>query len=79
MHSMALFQPRFSQRNATAVSAVQKPRDNNTPDTATISDGAGVHSALPLFFFVERYTDSYIAEMKAFVEYALGQLYGEDE
>jgi myo-inositol 2-dehydrogenase/D-chiro-inositol 1-dehydrogenase len=27
-----------------------------------------VRSALPLFFFVERYTESYIAEIKAFVE-----------
>jgi myo-inositol 2-dehydrogenase/D-chiro-inositol 1-dehydrogenase len=41
---------------------------NNTPDRAVISDATGVHSALPLFFFVERYTESYIAEMNAFVE-----------
>ncbi len=44
---------------------------NNTPDTAIVSDAAGVHSSLPLFFFVERYTESYIAEMKAFVECVL--------
>jgi myo-inositol 2-dehydrogenase/D-chiro-inositol 1-dehydrogenase len=41
---------------------------NNTPDTAVYSDAEGVHSSLPLFFFVERYTDSYIAEMQAFIE-----------
>ncbi|MBM4429638.1 MAG: inositol 2-dehydrogenase [Chloroflexi bacterium] len=41
---------------------------NNTPDTAVYSNAGGVHSSLPLFFFVERYTDSYIAEMKAFIE-----------
>jgi len=41
---------------------------NNTPDTAVYSNAEGVHSSLPLFFFVERYTDSYIAEMRAFVE-----------
>jgi len=41
---------------------------NNTPDTAVVSDAKGVHSPLPLFFFVERYADSYIAEMRAFIE-----------
>jgi myo-inositol 2-dehydrogenase/D-chiro-inositol 1-dehydrogenase len=44
---------------------------NNTPDTAVVSDAAGVHSSLPLFFFVERYTEAYIAEMRAFVECVL--------
>jgi len=44
---------------------------NNTLDSAIISNGEGVHGPLPLFFFVERYTDSYIAEMKAFVESVL--------
>ena len=41
---------------------------NNTPDTAVISDAIGVHGPLPLFFFLERYTESYITEMKAFIE-----------
>jgi myo-inositol 2-dehydrogenase/D-chiro-inositol 1-dehydrogenase len=41
---------------------------NNTPDTAVYSDAEGVHSSLPLFFFVERYTESYIAEMREFIE-----------
>ena len=41
---------------------------NNTPDTAVYSNAEGVHSSLPLFFFVERYTDSYIAEMQAFID-----------
>ena len=41
---------------------------NKTPDTAVYSNAEGVHSSLPLFFFVERYTDSYIAEMQAFTE-----------
>ena len=44
---------------------------NNTPDTAVVSDAAGVHSSLPLFFFVERYSESYIAEMKTFIECVL--------
>ncbi len=41
---------------------------NNSPDTAVYSNAEGVHSSLPLFFFIERYTDSYVAEMKAFME-----------
>jgi myo-inositol 2-dehydrogenase/D-chiro-inositol 1-dehydrogenase len=41
---------------------------NNLPDSAVVSDAKGVHGSLPLFFFVERYTESYVAEMKAFVE-----------
>ncbi len=41
---------------------------NNTPDTAVYSDAEGVHSSLPLFFFVERYTEAYVAEMREFIE-----------
>jgi len=41
---------------------------NETPHRATLSDAQGTHEALPLFFFVERYTAAYIAEMRAFVE-----------
>jgi myo-inositol 2-dehydrogenase/D-chiro-inositol 1-dehydrogenase len=41
---------------------------NKKPDTAEWSKADGVHSSLPLFFFLERYTDSYIAEMQAFVQ-----------
>jgi len=41
---------------------------NNTPHTAVVSNAIGVHAPLPLFFFIERYTEAYIAEMKAFIE-----------
>lgn len=41
---------------------------NNTPDTHIYSNGEGVHSAKPLYFFLERYTESFIAEMSEFVE-----------
>lgn len=44
---------------------------NNLPDTAVVSDAQGVHGELPLFFFVERYTEAYIAEMRAFAECVL--------
>jgi myo-inositol 2-dehydrogenase / D-chiro-inositol 1-dehydrogenase len=38
------------------------------PNAATISDANSVRRDLPLNFFMERYTDSYIAEMEAFVD-----------
>jgi len=41
--------------------------DNNYPNTTVISDARRVHRDLPLYFFLERYNESYIAEMKAFV------------
>ncbi|MBI1880726.1 MAG: inositol 2-dehydrogenase [Chloroflexi bacterium] len=41
---------------------------NNTPHNAVFSNTEGVHSALPLYFFLERYTDAYVAEIKAFIE-----------
>jgi myo-inositol 2-dehydrogenase/D-chiro-inositol 1-dehydrogenase len=40
---------------------------NNTPHNAVYSNTEGVHSALPLYFFLERYTEAYVAEMKAFI------------
>lgn len=41
---------------------------NNTPHKAVLSNTEGVHSALPLYFFLERYMESYLAEMRAFIE-----------
>jgi myo-inositol 2-dehydrogenase/D-chiro-inositol 1-dehydrogenase len=41
---------------------------NETPDTARLSDVDGVHAALPLHFFLERYTEAYVTEVKAFVQ-----------
>jgi myo-inositol 2-dehydrogenase / D-chiro-inositol 1-dehydrogenase len=40
---------------------------NAVPDTHILSNGDGVHTAKPLYFFLERYTESFIAEMKEFV------------
>lgn len=42
--------------------------DNNYPNTAVISDAQNVHRDLPLNFFIERYIDSYITEIKDFIE-----------
>ena len=41
---------------------------NNTPDQDIYFNAEGVHSARPLYFFLERYMQSYIAEMSEFVQ-----------
>jgi myo-inositol 2-dehydrogenase/D-chiro-inositol 1-dehydrogenase len=40
---------------------------NRTPDSAIYSSADGVQAAKPLYFFIERYTDAYIAEMREFI------------
>jgi myo-inositol 2-dehydrogenase/D-chiro-inositol 1-dehydrogenase len=45
--------------------------DNNYPNTTTLSDARRVCRDLPLNFFMERYTESYVAEIKAFVDSVL--------
>jgi myo-inositol 2-dehydrogenase/D-chiro-inositol 1-dehydrogenase len=42
--------------------------DNDYPNSARISDAQRVHRDLPLNFFMERYTESYANEIRAFVE-----------
>ena len=42
--------------------------DNNTPDRDLYFNKEGIHASLPLHFFMERYTESYVREMKAFVD-----------
>jgi len=46
---------------------------NNTPDSHILCDRVGIHTALPLNFFLERYADSYLTEMRAFVEAVVNQ------
>jgi len=41
---------------------------NNTPDNDFYFSADGVQSAKPLYFFLERYMDSFIAELKGFVQ-----------
>ena len=41
-------------------------RGNNTPTTRRSRRREGVHGDKPLYFFLERYTDAYVAEMRAF-------------
>jgi myo-inositol 2-dehydrogenase/D-chiro-inositol 1-dehydrogenase len=42
--------------------------DNNLPDNHLFYDNQGVHGSLPLDFFMERYTTSYLEEMKMFIQ-----------
>ena len=58
----------YDQRVEVFGSAGMVAVSNNTPDTHMYSNAEGIHSALPLYFFLERYTGSYIAELRAFVE-----------
>jgi myo-inositol 2-dehydrogenase / D-chiro-inositol 1-dehydrogenase len=55
---------------------------NNYESNAVISDAKSVRRDLPLNFFLERYTESYVAEMSAFVDCVLDggapQVTGED-
>lgn len=41
---------------------------NNRPDTHVLMNAENVQSSKPLYFFVERYKDSYIAELQAFID-----------
>ena len=41
---------------------------NKTPDQVAVSDARGVHFSRPLYFFLERYTEAFIAEMTAFIK-----------
>jgi myo-inositol 2-dehydrogenase/D-chiro-inositol 1-dehydrogenase len=44
---------------------------NNKPNNTQLWDDQAQKSELPLFFFLERYTDSFIAEMREFVDCVL--------
>ena len=58
----------YDQRVEVFGSAGMVTVANNTPDTHVYSNADGVHAAKPLYFFLERYSDSFVAEMSAFVE-----------
>ena len=42
--------------------------DNHYPNTAVTSTAAGIRRDLPLHFFIERYAESFVDEMRAFVK-----------
>jgi myo-inositol 2-dehydrogenase/D-chiro-inositol 1-dehydrogenase len=45
--------------------------ENKYSNTAIISDSHSIRRDLPLHFYIERYTESYVAEMDAFVDAVL--------
>lgn len=45
--------------------------DNNTPHRTILGNKTGMHAPLPLNFFMDRYTDSYLNEMHDFVSAVL--------
>jgi myo-inositol 2-dehydrogenase/D-chiro-inositol 1-dehydrogenase len=57
----------YDQRVEVFGSAGMVTVSNNTPDTHCYSNAEGVFSAKPLYFFLERYTESFITEMQAFI------------
>ena len=61
----------YDQRVELLGSAGAICTDNNYPNTAVISDGNSVWRDLPLHFFVERYVESFVTEMAAFVDAVL--------
>jgi len=58
----------YDQRVEVFGSAGMVSVSNNTPDMHVLSDAQGAHAALPLYFFMQRYTESFIAEMTEFVQ-----------
>ena len=58
----------YDQRVEVFGSGGMVATDNNTPDSHTYSNADGVQSALPLYFFLERYAESFTQEMREFVE-----------
>jgi myo-inositol 2-dehydrogenase/D-chiro-inositol 1-dehydrogenase len=46
---------------------------NNIQDTQILCDRAGIHTSLPLNFFLERYAESYLLEMHAFIDCIVNQ------
>jgi myo-inositol 2-dehydrogenase/D-chiro-inositol 1-dehydrogenase len=57
----------YDQRVEAFGSAGMVDVSNNRPTTAKLSTADCVQEDLPLFFFMERYTESYIAEMREFI------------
>lgn len=58
----------YDQRVELLGSAGAIQTENNYPNTAIVSNAHSVRRDLPLHFFLERYTQSFIAEMTAFVD-----------
>jgi myo-inositol 2-dehydrogenase/D-chiro-inositol 1-dehydrogenase len=58
----------YDQRVEVFGSGGMVSADNNLQDRHIYSTADGIYSAKPLYFFLERYMDSFITEMKEFVQ-----------
>ncbi len=77
-HDETLTQPMFIEVYADTVTSCGDQRvevfgskgcmkaDNNTPTNTALTTAEGVQSDKPLYFFLERYAESFIAEIRAF-------------
>lgn len=61
----------YDQRVELLGSAGAISTENNYPNTAILSTASGIHRDLPLYFFLERYSESFVAEMAAFIDAVL--------
>ena len=61
----------YDQRAEVFGSAGSVRTGNNYPNAAIISTGSEIRRDLPLNFFMERYTESYVNEMQQFVDAVL--------
>ncbi|MBI5928683.1 MAG: inositol 2-dehydrogenase [Chloroflexi bacterium] len=57
----------YDQRIEVFGSAGNLVAANNTPHNVTYSNGDAVLTAKPLYFFLERYTESFVEEMRQFI------------
>jgi myo-inositol 2-dehydrogenase/D-chiro-inositol 1-dehydrogenase len=58
----------YDQRVEVFGSKGMASTENNTPNRSRLSTSDGVREDLPLYFFMERYIESYLNEMNAFIE-----------
>jgi myo-inositol 2-dehydrogenase/D-chiro-inositol 1-dehydrogenase len=61
----------YDQRAEILGSGGMVSTDNLFPNPVVVSDARSVHRDLPLNFFMERYTQTYLAELTAFVDAVL--------
>ncbi|MBI2925317.1 MAG: inositol 2-dehydrogenase [Verrucomicrobia bacterium] len=61
----------YDQRVEVFGSAGLAAASNRTPDNHILANADGVHTAKPQYFFLDRYQESYVAEMQAFVDCVL--------
>lgn len=57
----------YDQRVEVFGSQGMAAAENRTPDAHVLANDQGVHRPKPLYFFLERYMESFIAEVQAFV------------